>query len=167
MYGFFPLLFIKTLNFTRHIIFKKRVKYNLLNSLQAKAQLDCRGVKKSLYHSSHACPVPIGRTKRKGGIQQLRGQNFGTFLPSPLCEQFLYRERGQKQTFFDPLPPHLVHVVIDCPLGGFQLLDLIILELKSHVIPYKFKSSHWLKLQHSDWRANLVKDFFYKNFFHQ
>ena len=25
---------------------------------------------------------------------------------------------------------------------------------------YKFKCSHWLKLQHSDWRANLVKDFF-------
>ena len=45
-------------------------------------------------------------------------------------------------------------------LGGFQLLDLIIPELKSHVILYKFKSSHWLKLQHSDWRANLVKDFF-------
>ena len=45
-------------------------------------------------------------------------------------------------------------------IGGFQLLDLIIPELKSHVIPYKFKSSHWLKLQHSDWRANLVKDFF-------
>mgnify|MGYP005710581055 CR=1 FL=1 len=38
-------------------------------------------------------------------------------------------------------------------MGGFQLLDLIIPELKSHVIPYKFKSSHWL-------RANLVKDFF-------
>ena len=47
-------------------------------------------------------------------------------------------------------------------LGGFQLLDLIIPELKSHVIPYKFKSSHCLKLQHSDWRANLVKDLFYK-----
>ena len=45
-------------------------------------------------------------------------------------------------------------------IGGFQLLDLIIPELKSHVIPYKFKSSHWLKLQHSDWRASLVKDFF-------
>ena len=27
-------------------------------------------------------------------------------------------------------------------LGGFQLLDLIIPELKSQVIPYKFKSSH-------------------------
>ena len=47
-------------------------------------------------------------------------------------------------------------------IGGFQLLDLIIPELKSHVIPYTFKSSHWLKLQHSDWRANLVQDFFYK-----
>ena len=31
-------------------------------------------------------------------------------------------------------------------LGGFQLLDLIIPELKSHVIPYKFKCSHWWKI---------------------
>ena len=45
-------------------------------------------------------------------------------------------------------------------VGGFQLLDLTIPRLKSHMIPYKFKSSHWLKLQHSDWRTNLVKDFF-------
>ena len=29
-----------------------------------------------------------------------------------------------------------------CIIGGFQLLDLIIPKLKSHVIPYKFKSSH-------------------------
>ena len=54
------------------------------------------------------------------------------------------------------------HSQIMYHFGGFQLLDLIIPELKSRVIPYKFKSSHWLKLQHSDWRANLVKDFFYK-----
>ena len=60
--------------------------------------------------------------------------------------------------------PKLLSLVIH---GGFQLLDLIIPELKCHVIPYKFKSSHWLKLQHSDWRANLVKDFFYKWIFHQ
>ena len=30
--------------------------------------------------------------------------------------------------------------------GGFQLLYLIIPELKSHVIPYKFKCSHWWKI---------------------
>ena len=42
--------------------------------------------------------------------------------------------------------------------GGFQLLDLILPELKSHVIPFKLKSSHWL-------RANLVKDFFFTNEF--
>ena len=30
--------------------------------------------------------------------------------------QFLYSERGQKQTFFDPSPPHFVHVVIEWPL---------------------------------------------------
>ena len=38
--------------------------------------------------------------------------------------------------------------------GGFHLIAKIIRELKSHMIPYKFKCSHWLKLQHSDWRAN-------------
>ena len=31
-------------------------------------------------------------------------------------------------------------------MGGFQLLDLVIPELKSHVIPYKFKCSHWWKI---------------------
>ena len=40
-----------------------------------------------------------------GAIQQLRGQNFAIFLPPPpLRGQFLYPERGQKQTFFAPLP---------------------------------------------------------------
>ena len=39
---------------------------------------------------------------------------FCHFL-TPLCGQFLYPEHGQKQTFFDPLPPHLVHVVIEWP----------------------------------------------------
>ena len=52
-----------------------------------------------------------------GGIQQLNGQNFATFDPPPtMCRQFLYPEHGQKQTFFDPFPPHLVHIVIECPL---------------------------------------------------
>ena len=37
--------------------------------------------------------------------------------------------------------------------GGFHVVAKIIRELKSHMIPYKFKCSHWLKLQHSDWRA--------------
>ena len=31
--------------------------------------------------------------------------------------QFLYPKRGQKKIFFDPLPPHLVHVVIECHLA--------------------------------------------------
>ena len=44
--------------------------------------------------------------------------------------------------------------------GGFHVVAKIIRELKSHMIPYKFKCSHWLKLQQSDQRANLVKDFF-------
>ena len=56
------------------------------------------------------------------------------FFEPPLCAlhgQFFYPERGQKQTFFDPVPPHLVHVVIECPLKYNQLdsrvLDKILL----------------------------------------
>ena len=45
-------------------------------------------------------------------------------------------------------------------MGGFQLVDYFIEEdIESHDL-VKFNSSHSLKLQHSDWRANLVKDFF-------
>jgi hypothetical protein len=33
----------------------------------------------------------------------------------------------------------------DFALGGFQLLDLIITELKSHMTCKKFKVSHWWK----------------------
>ena len=32
--------------------------------------------------------------------------------------QFSYPEHGQKQTFFDPFPPHLVHADIERPLRG-------------------------------------------------
>ena len=39
--------------------------------------------------------------------------------------QFLYPERGQKQTFFDPLPPHLVQVVIEWTLKGNEMQALI------------------------------------------
>ena len=39
--------------------------------------------------------------------------------PLSLCGQFLYPEHGQKQTFFDPLPPHLVLVASEWPLTKF------------------------------------------------
>ena len=49
--------------------------------------------------------------------------------PAPARGQFLNPERGQKQTLFDPLPPHLVHVVIECPhtyQEGFKLWLILI-----------------------------------------
>ena len=49
--------------------------------------------------------------------------------------------------------------------GGFQLEFVSISRVINHMTWYKFEFSHWLKLQHSDWRANLVKDFFEKIFF--
>ena len=33
-----------------------------------------------------------------------------------------------------------------CVKGGFHLVAKIIRELKSHMIPYKFKCSHWWKI---------------------
>ena len=44
--------------------------------------------------------------------------------PPPLHGQFLYTEREQKQTFFDPFPPHLVHIVIEWPLISFAVADI-------------------------------------------
>ena len=50
-----------------------------------------------------------------GVIQQLHTWTESDIFASPplLRGQILYPERGQKQTFFDPLPPHRVHVVIE------------------------------------------------------
>ena len=52
------------------------------------------------------------------------------FDPPPV---WTYPERGQKQTFFDPLPPpHLVHVVIKWPpieyhkFPSKDLIDLLL-----------------------------------------
>ena len=59
-------------------------------------------------------------------IDSVRGHSTTTwtefchFLIPPLRWQFLYSEHGQKQTFFDPLPPHVVHVVIEWPLRVIQ-----------------------------------------------
>ena len=41
--------------------------------------------------------------------------------------------------------------------GGFQFEFVSISRVINHMTCYKFECSHWLKLQHSDWRANLVK----------
>ena len=42
------------------------------------------------------------------------------FAPPSLRGQFLYPELGLKQTFFDPLPFYLVHVVIEQPLFSYR-----------------------------------------------
>ena len=46
-------------------------------------------------------------------VQNFHVKSIWTFV---LCGQFLYPEQWTKTEFFDPLPPHLVHVVIDWPL---------------------------------------------------
>ena len=54
------------------------------------------------------------------------------FTPPPLRGQFLYPERGQKQTFLTPSPPHLVHVVIEWPLPFFFSHSLTFTDSTEH-----------------------------------
>ena len=42
-------------------------------------------------------------------------------------------------------------------MGGFQLEFVSISRVINHMTCYKFECSYWFKLQHSDWRANLLK----------
>ena len=59
----------------------------------------------------------------KGSFNNYVDRILPFFLtPSPLRGKFLHPDRGQKQTFFDPLPPHLVHVVIEWPLSNNRQL---------------------------------------------
>ena len=51
--------------------------------------------------------------------------------------------------------------IIDLDYGGFQLEIVSISRVLNHMTSYEFKCSHWLKLVLSDWRENLVKDFFF------
>ena len=52
---------------------------------------------------------------------------FCNFLtPLPFVRTVLYPERGQKQTFLTPSPPHLVHVVIEWPLSALQQAFVIV-----------------------------------------
>ena len=58
-------------------------------------------------------------------------------------------ERGDSMLVMWPplLWPCMLHVaLLKWHKGGFQLLALIIPELKHHVIPYKLKCSHWWKI---------------------
>ena len=48
---------------------------------------------------------------------------------------------------------YFILIVFKVAIGGFHVVAKIIRELKSHMIPYKFKCSHWWKLQHSYWRV--------------
>ena len=65
---------------------------------------------------------------------------------------------GPPPLFFFPFPRR---APLPLPFGGFQLEFESISQVINHMTCYKFECSHWLKLQHSDWRATLVKDFFF------
>ena len=78
----------------------------------------------------------------KGAFNNYVDRILPFFDPPPLRGQFLYPERGQKQTFFDPFPPHLVHVVIEWPLAkssGFCLASSKCINFSS-IFPVQFSA---------------------------
>ena len=72
------------------------------------------------------------------------------------CEELKEKELIEAKELFS----YLVNEFI----GGSHLELLSISRVINHMTCYKFECSHWLKLQHSDWRANLVKEFFSNTF---
>ena len=58
------------------------------------------------------------KESQKGGIQQLRGQNFAIFwLPYPCVDNFYTLSVDKNRHFLTPSPPHLVHLVIEWPFN--------------------------------------------------
>ena len=87
----------------------------------------------SIYQQNSA---ELGLKTKTKVMKEFRGHStttwteFMIFLtPPPLRWQFLYPGRGLQQTFFDPLPPYLFHVVIEWPL---------IIHLRSSIYNYSF-----------------------------
>ena len=65
------------------------------------------------------CLYVPGTLIDKSCLHKLHVTIFSIFLtPTPCVDRFytLSVAVQEKQTFFDPLPPHLVHVVIEWPL---------------------------------------------------
>ena len=61
--------------------------------------------------------TPPLRQQRYRGHSTTKWIKFCHFLtPTPLSGPFLYPEHGQNRHFLTPSPPHLVHVLIECPL---------------------------------------------------
>ena len=81
---------------------------------------------------------------------------------------FQVKKKNEFQNFTDLLTNHNIFAYLlfqknfeysefgFCEQGGFQLEFVSIRQVINHMTCYKFE----LKLQHSDWRTNLVKDFF-------
>ena len=84
-------------NFTKKVLFSSKQFYDwMISKGQAYAEVS---------------------NKHKGSFNNYLDRICHFLTPTPLRGQFLYPERGQKQNFFEPLPPpHLVHLVIEWPL---------------------------------------------------
>ena len=78
-------------------------------------------------------------------------------IPPPLRGQFLYPEHGQKQIFFDLLPPHLVHIFNEWPLTRTNRANLLvsIIVLVYNFFWYFFKEDFTLPKMMFDLRKKI------------
>ena len=71
--------------------------------------------------------IVVSKILAKGAFNNYVDRTLPLFDPPPLRGQFLYPEREQNKTFFGPLPPHLVHVVIKWPLIVVQIYQTVMI----------------------------------------
>ena len=71
-----------------------------------------------LFNCNNLHEKPV-KTVSLGGVQQLRGQNSDIFDPPPCVVSFYTISVDKNRHFVTPSPPHLVHVVIECPLSMY------------------------------------------------
>ena len=92
---------------------------------------------------------------------------LATILPGRPCDivdsTLAFQFEIQGLILYNPcfVPFQLKEFCFQTPqlIDGFQVEFVNISQVINHMTCYKFKCSHWLKLQHIDWRANLVKYF--------
>ena len=91
-----------------------------------------------------------GSSAPEGATSGLAGELKKWNISCMYLQKFLV-PKWKKQIWSPLLKPNCFKKQVLChhfylPKGGFHLVAKIISELKSHMIPYKFKCSHWWKL---------------------
>ena len=134
---------------TLHVILERSMvdvasHHGLQTGLQCKSVWKVRGTPCSLLEN-RMCESNFELRVTKRSFNNYVDRILQFFAPPPLRGQFLHPVRGQNQTFFDLIPPHLVHVVIEWPLKKCQRQNCL---LTFYTIGSIFKMRHILGIEY-------------------